>query len=87
MMLCKPAIRSLSGCPKGGQVKGRGAWTTPTGKVVDYVITEHAVVLAGVDEAGITYADPYTATFQHMSFARCESALAELHNRAVIVSI
>jgi uncharacterized protein YvpB len=71
--------------PYDGDVKGRGAWTTPAGEEIDYVVTEHAVVLAGVDEDGVTYADPYTATFQHMPFDRFQAAMAELGNRAVIV--
>jgi uncharacterized protein YvpB len=72
--------------PYDGQVKGRGSWTTPDGKVIEYVVTEHAVVLVGVDEAGVTYADPYTGTFKHMSYTRLESAMSELQDRAVIVS-
>jgi uncharacterized protein YvpB len=71
--------------PYGGRVKGRGAWTTPAGKEIDYVVTEHAVVLAGVDDDGVTYADPYTASLEHMPFGTFESALAQLGNRAVIV--
>lgn len=71
--------------PYRGQVKGRGAWTTPAGKPIDYVVTEHAVVLAGVAEDGVTYADPYTATLEHMSFDAFEAANAELGGRAVIV--
>lgn len=71
--------------PYGGQARGRGSWTTPSGLDVDYVVTEHAVALAGVSEDGVTYADPYTGSLQQMSFARFEAAAAELDNRAVIV--
>ena len=71
--------------PYAGQVRGRGAWTTPQGAEVDYVVTEHAVVLAGLSEEGVVYADPYTASLQSMDYAHFESALAELGNRAVIV--
>jgi uncharacterized protein YvpB len=71
--------------PYAGLVRGRGAWTTPAGTEVDYVVTEHAVVLAGVDEDGVVYADPYTASLQRMTYAQFESAIAELDNRAVIV--
>ena len=71
--------------PYAGQVRGHGAWTTPAGSEVDYVVTEHAVVLAGVDDDGVVYADPYTATLQRMSHAQFETAIAELDDRAVIV--
>lgn len=71
--------------PYGGHVGGRGAWTTPAGLEVDYVVTEHAVVLAGVDDDGVVFADPYTGTLQRMSYAGFETAIAELDNRAVIV--
>jgi uncharacterized protein YvpB len=66
-------------------VRGRGAWATPAGVEVDYVVTEHAVVLAGVDEGGVVFADPYTASLQRMSYAQFETAMGELDNRAVIV--
>jgi uncharacterized protein YvpB len=66
-------------------VKGRGAWTTPTGDRVDYVVTEHAVVLAGVDETGVQYADPYTGSLRHASFDDFETAMRVLRNRAVTV--
>jgi uncharacterized protein YvpB len=52
---------------------------------VDYVVTEHAVVLAGVGDEGVVFADPYTATLQRMSYARFEAAIGELDDRAVIV--
>jgi uncharacterized protein YvpB len=71
--------------PYGLAVKGHGAWTTPEGKRVDYVVTEHAVVLAGVDATGVLYADPYTATMEHASFTAFEGAMAELDNRAVTI--
>jgi uncharacterized protein YvpB len=66
-------------------VKGRGAWTTPAGERVDYVVTEHAVVLSGVDEIGVLYADPFTASLRHALFDDFESAMSELGNRAVTV--
>jgi uncharacterized protein YvpB len=71
--------------PYAGQIKGRGGWSTPAGKQIDYVVTEHAVVLAGVADDGVTYADPYTASLEHMSFSTFEAANAELGGRAVIV--
>jgi uncharacterized protein YvpB len=71
--------------PYAGQVRGRGSWTTPSGLEVDYVLTEHAVVLAGVGDDGVTYADPYTGSLQTMRYASFEAAMAELNNRAVIV--
>jgi uncharacterized protein YvpB len=52
---------------------------------VDYVVTEHAVVLAGVDETGVQYADPYTAGLRHATFDDFESAMSALGNRAVTV--
>ena len=66
-------------------VKGRGTWTTPGGERVDYVVTEHAVVLSGVDDTGVQYADPYTASLRHASFDDFESAMGVLGNRAVTV--
>jgi uncharacterized protein YvpB len=71
--------------PYAGQVRGSGTWTTPAGVEVDYVVTEHAVVLAGLTDDGVLYADPYTASLQPMSYARFEAALSKLGNRAVIV--
>jgi uncharacterized protein YvpB len=71
--------------PYGLTVKGRGAWSTPKGKHIDYVVTEHAVVLAGVDARGVVYADPYTASLEHASFGAFEAAMAELGDRAVTV--
>jgi len=71
--------------PYGGHVKGRGMWTTSSGVSVDYVVTEHAVVLAGVGPDGVVYADPYTGTLARASFDDFETAMSELDNRAVIV--
>jgi uncharacterized protein YvpB len=71
--------------PYGGKVKGRGDWMTPSGVRVDYVVTEHAVVMAGVSADEVVYADPYTATLQRANFDDFESAISELDNRAVIV--
>jgi hypothetical protein len=42
-------------------------------------------VLAGIADDGVTYADPYTATLERMSFTTFASANAELGRRAVIV--
>jgi uncharacterized protein YvpB len=52
---------------------------------VPYVVTEHAVVLAGVDEQGIQYADPIQPTLQSATYAAFETAFAEIDNRAVVV--
>jgi uncharacterized protein YvpB len=71
--------------PYEGVVRGRGSWTSPSGAEVDYVVTEHAVVLAGVNDQAVIFADPYTASLQQMDYAQFEAALAELNNRAVIV--
>ncbi len=67
------------------QVRGRGFWTTPAGKRVDYVVTEHAVVLAGVDGQGVYFADPVQPTLQRASYPAFEAALSELGRRAVVV--
>lgn len=66
-------------------VRGRGTWTTPAGARVDYVTTEHAVVLAGIDADGVQYADPYTARVRHAAFDDFESAMSDLGSRAVTV--
>ncbi len=66
-------------------VKGRGSWTTPAGKKIPYVVTEHAVVLAGIDVDGVYYADPMKSAFQRAPFAAFEKALAELGSRYVTV--
>jgi uncharacterized protein YvpB len=71
--------------PYGLVVKGRGAWTTPDGQVVPYVVTEHAVVLAGVTEDGVLYADPLQSALVSASFHWFEAALAELEHRAVVI--
>jgi uncharacterized protein YvpB len=71
--------------PYGLVVKGRGAWTTPDGEVVRYVVTEHAVVLSGLTEDGVLYADPLQPGLVSASFHSFEAALAELENRAVVV--
>jgi uncharacterized protein YvpB len=64
-------------------VKGRGTWQTPDAVEIPYVVTEHAVVLAGVSTSGVTYADPYTGQLCHASYAAFEAAMSELGNRAV----
>jgi uncharacterized protein YvpB len=71
--------------PYGRTVKGEGNWATPAGKRIDYVVTEHTVVLAGVDESGVYYADPYTATTEYASYAAFERAMGQLGNRAVVL--
>jgi uncharacterized protein YvpB len=76
----------LAWVPYGLTVKGRGEWLLPTGTPVPYVVTEHCVVLAGVTDAGVVYADPWDGTLKSASYAKFESALAEIDNRAVIVS-
>ena len=67
------------------KVRGRGFWTTPAGKRIDYVVTEHAVVLAGVDAEGIYYADPMKPDLQRASYDDFEAAFAELGRRSVVV--
>lgn len=71
--------------PYGLEVRGRGAWTTPTGKRIDYVVTEHAVVLAGIDGEGVYYADPLKPDLQRAPYRKFEAALAELGSRAVVL--
>lgn len=71
--------------PYAGQVRGRGAWLTPSGVEVPYVVTEHAVVLIGLSDDGVLYADPYTASVQRLGLSQFEAAIAELGGRAVIV--
>src|SRR5579871_2420783 len=34
-------------------VRGFGEWTTPTGKLVPYVVTEHCVVLSGLTDSAV----------------------------------
>jgi uncharacterized protein YvpB len=71
--------------PYALQVRGRGAWLTPGGKEIPYVVTEHAVVLAGIDATGVFYADPLQPKLQHADFDTFEAALSELQNRAVTI--
>jgi uncharacterized protein YvpB len=66
-------------------VKGRGAWTTPAGVTVPYVVTEHCVVLCGVDLDGILYADPLQPALVPATYQAFETAFAEIDNRAVIL--
>ena len=66
-------------------VKGRGSWVTPAGKKIPYVVTEHAVVLAGIDERGVYYADPMKPDLQFATFSAFEKAIAELDGRFVTV--
>lgn len=66
-------------------VKGRGSWYTPAGKRVDYVVTMHAMVLAGVDAEGVYYADPLKPTLQKAPYAAFEAAFTEIDRRAVIL--
>jgi uncharacterized protein YvpB len=72
--------------PYGLTVKGRGQWVTPDGKEIPYVLTEHCVVLAGVTDSGVLYADPLQPTLVPATFEAFEAAFAEIDNRAVIVS-
>ena len=66
-------------------VKGRGFWLTPAGKKIPYVVTEHAVVLTGVDDRGVYYADPMKPDLQFATFPAFEKAIAELGDRFVTV--
>ena len=59
-------------------VKGRGSWVTPAGKKIPYVVTEHAVILAGIDDRGVYYADPMKPDLQFATFSAFEKAIAEL---------
>lgn len=72
--------------PYAMTVRGRGQWLTPDGKPVPYVLTEHCVVVAGLNDSGITYADPFDARFKTSDYATFEAAFAEIENRAVFVS-
>ena len=72
--------------PYGLTVKGRGQWLTPDGKDIRYVLTEHCVVLAGVTDSGVLYADPLQPTLVPATFDAFETAFAEIDRRAVIVS-
>ena len=66
-------------------VKGRGSWVTPAGKKIPYVVTEHAVVLAGVDDRGVYYADPMKPDLQFATYSAFEKAMSELGDRFVTV--
>lgn len=66
-------------------VKGRGSWVTPGGKKIPYVVTEHAVVLAGIDDRGVYYADPMKPDLQFATFSAFEKAIGELDGRFVTV--
>ncbi len=66
-------------------VKGRGSWVTPAGKTIPYVVTEHAVVLAGVDDRGVYYADPMKPDLQFATYSSFEKAMSELGDRFVTV--
>jgi uncharacterized protein YvpB len=72
--------------PYGLTVKGRGEWLTPVGRTVSYVVTEHCVVLSGITDAGVIYADPWEGVLKTADYATFEAAFAELQNRAVFVS-
>lgn len=72
--------------PYGLTVNGRGEWSTPEGKAIAYVLTEHCVVVAGVSDTGIVYADPWDAAYKTADYASFEAAFAEIGNRAVFVS-
>ena len=66
-------------------VKGRGSWVTPAGKKIPYIVTEHAVVLAGIDERGVYYADPMKPDLQFATYSAFEKAMSELEDRFVTV--
>ena len=72
--------------PYGLTVKGRGEWLTPDGKTVPYVVTEHCVVLSGLTDSGVMYADPWEGILKTADYATFEAAFTELQNRAVFVS-
>jgi hypothetical protein len=44
------------------------------------------VVLVGVTDEGVDFADPFTARIDSATFADFEAAFAEISNRAVVVS-
>ncbi len=71
--------------PYGLTVNGRGSWLTPQGTQIEYVVTEHAVVLAGTTENGVVYADPYTGRLRNAAYADFEAGMLELGNRAVTI--
>ncbi len=72
--------------PYALSVRGRGAWFTPDGRTVEYVVTEHCVVVADVTDTGVVYADPWEAVLKTADFATFEAAFGEIDNRAVMVS-
>jgi uncharacterized protein YvpB len=72
--------------PYGLSVRGRGQWTTPNGKTIPYVVTEHCVVLASLTDTGVVYADPWEGAFKSADYATFEAAFAEIGNRAVFLS-
>jgi hypothetical protein len=79
----RDGLPSVVWMPYDLTVKGRGAWTTPAGKRVPYVVTEHAVVLAGIDATGVYYADPMKPDLQFAAFSAFEKAIGELQGRYV----
>lgn len=81
----RDGLPSVVWMPYDLTVKGRGSWVTPAGKKVPYLVTEHAVVLAGLDTEGVYYADPMKPALQHVSYAAFEKALDELDGRYVTV--
>lgn len=81
----RDGMPSIVWMPYGLTVKGRGSWQTPAGKKVPYVVTEHAVALAGIDERGVYYADPQKPDLQFATFTDFEKAIAELDGRYVTV--
>jgi uncharacterized protein YvpB len=72
--------------PYGLSVRSRGQWWTPDGKPVPYVVTEHCVVLAGLTDTGVLYADPLSATLRSADYSQFESAFPEIGSRALILS-
>ncbi len=76
---------SIVWVPYGLEVKDQGVWRTPLGRRIDWVVTEHAVVLAGVDAEGIYYADPMKPSLQRATYHAFEAAFGELGRRAVIL--
>lgn len=54
-------------------------------KRVPYVVTEHAVVLAGVEERGVVYADPLQSKRQRVSFQAGVAGFGEIDDPAVVL--
>ncbi len=79
-------IPVLTWVPYGLTVGGRGQWFTTDGRRIPYVVTEHCVVMADVNESGVVYADPWDAVFKATDYASFEAGFAEIGNRAVFVS-